>query len=250
MSWLLDSVTAAVSSAASAVRTGTIGTGEKVPFSCQVPLKKMSSNLEGADVYAELFRSECQALRDSPKWTKMEFTDPEGGDMKTWSQDQVGTYHFVKASFTIKNASNKYVFEQLTSGQKSVRAEYSAGLEALSVFAQKQNVALLHIAYGAPTGSAGRDFVFLVSHAENENVMEAWGCSVDVSAYPEDYESRVRGASLYSWQLIQDGDNVTCVYTGCFDPRGWAPPFIISYFKSSATDEFCKLRKLCAGSKK
>lgn len=249
MSWLLDSVTSAISSVADTVKTGVVGTGEKVPFSCQVPFKKMSSNLEGADVYSELFRSECQALRESPKWVKHDFVDPEGGDMKLWTQDQIGTYHFVKASFTIKNTSTRYVFDKLTSGQKSVRADFSADLELLSIFAQKDKNSLLRIAYTAPAGSAGRDFIFLISEVQTGNTLETWGCSVDVSAYPEDFDGYVRGACLYHWEATQEGDDVKCTYTGCFDPRGWAPPFIIGYFKTSATGEFCKLRKLCEGKK-
>merc|ERR1712000_709968 len=138
--------------------------------------------------------------------------------MQLYSQDQIGTYHFVKATFTIKNADNKFAFDQLTSGQKSVRAQFSADLEHLSVFAQKGNISLLRIAYTAPSGSAGRDFVFLASDAHSENTREAWGCSVDVTAYPEDFEGYVRGASLYHWQFVQDGDDVKCTYTGCFDP--------------------------------
>ena len=242
-----NSLVGAVSGAANAVQTGIVGTGEKVPFSCQVPFKKFSKEMIGHTEFASLFRSEANALRDSPKWTKVEFTDPEGGDMKTWVQDQIGTYHLIKASFTIKKASNKEVLAILT-GPKEVRAQYSADLAELETIASKDGIDLIHIAYSAPQpGSAGRDFVFLTSTAEEGEKLTTWGCSIDcMEKFPEDYNGYVRGACIYMWEVEQKGEDVVCTYSGCFDPRGWAPPFIISWFKTSATNEFCKIRKLCS----
>lgn len=241
-----DSIVGAVAGAATAVQTGLVGTGEKVPFSCQVPFKKFSMSMIGHDDYNSLFRMEANSLRTSPKWQVQEFVDPDGGDMKTWVQDQVGTYHFVKACFTIKKADQKFVMAQLC-GDKETRAAFSADLSDLEIMASKDNVDLLHIAYNAPTGSAGRDFVFLVGHAQEGDVMETWGCSVNCfEKFPEDYEGYVRGACIYHWEVTQKGEDVVCTYSGCFDPRGWAPPFIIGWFKTSATNEFCKLRKICS----
>jgi hypothetical protein len=241
-----DSLTSAVS----AVSAGIVGTGEKVPFSCQTPFKKFSERMDGAEELAQLFYGEAQALQLSPKWQDQGFADPDGGDMRFLSQPQMGCYHFVKASFTIRKASALDAIGRLTSMRKEVRAEFSKDLAQLTLMAQKGDATLLHIAYAAPgPGAAGRDFVFLagIKHSADGTRHEAWGCSVDVNSRPEDFEDYVRGACLYHWDITQKGDDVVCIYTGCFDPRGWTPPFIITWFKSSATEEFRALRRLCAG---
>ena len=243
-----DSFVNAVSAGASAVTAGIVGNGEKVPFSCQVPFKKFEESMSAAEPFVQMFYQEALALTDSPKWQVMETTDPDGGDMKCWTQDQIGTYHLIKASFTIKNCKTAEVIARVTSERKAVRAEFSADLIELELLAEKAGCQLLRIAYSAPPPSVARDFCFLTGLRTSDDAKrtEAWGCSIDIPSRPEEYEGHVRAACLYMWRVDQVGEDTLCTYVTCFDPRGWAPPFLIAFFKGSATKEFCALRALCS----
>lgn len=228
--------------------TGLVSDGSQPNMACAWPLKNLEK-LEEADELTELHFAQVMEMKADPKWEIVSsFTDTDG-DMKLWTKPQIGRYHFVGVTMTLKNTTCEQVLDFALSEELDTRKEFSHSLEKLDILAKTEKTSLQHTIYGAPTGVAPREFIMLAGQKELEDgVMVGYGCSVDSPKIAEQ-STPVRGAAQFMWHLTQAGDNVLVCYRNCFDPRGWTPSFLLAWLKGTATQEFINIRAVMAGKK-
>lgn len=244
----LGSIASYTGSLASATYTGIMGTGETLPYDCSYPFKKVSPDMHEMQELSKRHFEQGTEVMNSSGWSLMEIRDPDGGDMKAQTRPQIGTHHFVKVTFSVPNTPPWAVARLLNSESFDERKKYSADLASLEVLGKKDNTMMVHVSYSVPPPVAWRDMVMIANMAEDkEENVHVWGCSVDSERYPEGWNSCVRGSVLWMWKLTPVGPHTLCNYITVFDPRGWTPPFLVSWLKSSATSEFVALRAVLTG---
>ena len=104
-------VLSSVGSAAYSVAeyAGVVGSGDPPPYPCAYPFRPLQSPDDVTTIDALLAESWAafNDLHDAKDWDLLEYIDPEaaeGGDLRLWSRPQIGTYHMVMATMSIKNA--------------------------------------------------------------------------------------------------------------------------------------------------
>jgi hypothetical protein len=225
-------------------------TYEQPPYDCAWPLKDVG-DLSGAHEIADTHYKQINELHADAQWTMIEgYADPDGLDMKLFTRPQIGTYHMLKATFTLQGVTADQFINLVGSSKLELRQKFSADCTGLKKIDEPTPVTeLVHATYWAPPPVAGRDFCFLVGRRDNgDGSSDLWGCSV-ASPQCEDVSGMtlVRGASLWGWKLIQAGDNLLVSYANCFDPRGWTPGFLLAWMKTTAAKEFCAIRAVLTG---
>eukprot|EP00760_Papus_ankaliazontas_P007435 PhM_4_TR13347/c0_g1_i1/m.69143 len=193
---------------------------------------------------------------DADCWVLLDVADreaKEGGDMKLWSRPQEGSYHFIKATFTIPGVGPKELFDLIANEDVKERQKFGPNMEELVFFDKPdENTAMIYTKYYAPPPVAGRDFVFLQGRKthDDDGTMEVWGSSVACDdKYPEGVSggSYVRGSCFWGWRGRKAGDNVLVEYFNVSDPRGWCPGWIFSYLKTQASSDLCGVRDVLRG---
>lgn len=223
--------------------------GEQPPFDCAWPLKDVG-DLSAASKMLDAQHSQFTALLHDGQWAPIEsYTDPEGGDLKLFTRPQIGTYHCLKAVFTLKGVTPQQFIDLVGSAKLAQRQKFSADCTEIKSVDQPTPMSdLVYAQYWAPPPVASRDFLFLVGRRENaDDSWDLWGCSVSHPDYPEVGGMTVRGATLWGWHLHQIGDTLLVSYSNCFDPRGWTPSFLLAWLKTTAAKEFCAIRAVLLG---
>lgn len=228
---------------------GLSGEVEQPPFDCAWPLKPYSK-----DAAAEMLlrhKKQYEDLLNAKDWELMNFKDAEGGDLHLMTKPGVGRYHMIKASFSVPNSTPEKMADIISNDDFEVRKSYSADCTGLKVLEKPTaNSKVMHVTYTAPSPVVGRDFVFLLGRETNaDGSVDLWGCSVDTDLCKDGETGLVRGACIWGWHLVGTTDSIFAQYVSCFDPRGWAPTFLVSWLKSAASNEMIALRAVAAGKK-
>jgi hypothetical protein len=230
-------------------KTGLVSDGSQPPLDCAWPNKKID-RLEDCDAMSEVQFAQCMTLVNDKEWQHVpSVTDPDpNGDMKFYSKPQIGSYHFVKITMTLMKTTPEDVLDLALSEDAESRKQFSVNIDSLEVAGKTENTTLYHVSYTAAPGVAPRDFVLLQGIKQLGNgAMAGFGASVGYDKYPE-ATMTVRGSCQYLWHVTPEGNNVKVVFCNCFDPRGWCPPFVLAWLKSTATQEFVNIRQVLAGS--
>lgn len=227
---------------------------EKAPFPCASPQRVVDVNdgPQAQKVSDEIFES-CMGLFNNKKWTLGNYTDPdqkEGGDLKLFTQDCIGTYHLVKAVMSLQNTTVERVLEIMHPETIEARQKVSPDLNCFEIIGRPApGINVQHIGYYAPPPVAARDFVFLVTtKREADGSIYVFGCSIDCPQLPKNNGSLlVRGSSMWAWHLLPVGPHVLTTYVNCFDPKGWTPRFIIQWLAYSVANELRISRAMIQG---
>jgi hypothetical protein len=209
---------------------------------------KATADVEAVNKLLDEQHKQFDDLQNDKQWALHTWKDPSGGDMHLWDRPQKGTFHYAKAIFSVDGTPQDF-FDLVGSTELSVRQKFSTdcvGMQALDK--PTTDGTILHVKYWAPPPVAGRDFCFLVGRRDNaDGSCDLWGSSVSSGLCPEESYQVVRGASLWGWRLIPVGDKTLVHYVNCFDPRGWAPGFLIEWMTTAVAKELCAIRSVLAG---
>lgn len=227
---------------------------EKAPFPCASPQRVVDVNdaVQAQKVADEIFAS-CEGLFNDKKWRLGNYTDPEqkeGGDLKLFTQDCIGTYHLVKAVMSLQNTSVDRILEVMHPDTLEERQRFSADLNCFNIVGRPtKDINIQHLGYYAPPPVAARDFCFMVGKKVTEDgSVYIYGCSVDCPQVPKNNGSLlVRGSSMWAWHLFPVGPHVLATYVNCFDPKGWTPRFVIQWLAYSVANELRVSRALIQG---
>ena len=227
---------------------------DKAPFPCTSPQRVVDVNdaAQAQKVSDEIFES-CMGLFNDRKWALGAYTDPDaaqGGDLKLFTQDCIGTYHLVKAVLSFQNTSVDRVCEIMHPDTLEARQKFSADLNLFSIVGRPtKDINIQHLGYYAPPPVAARDFTFLVTKKVAEDGSTyIFGCSVDCPQVPKNNSSLlVRGSSMWAWHLLPVGPHVLATYVNVFDPKGWTPRFVIQWLAYSVANELRISRALIQG---
>jgi len=228
---------------------------EQPPYPCAWPLKDITAlSTEELKALSQEHHDAVFKLLPAAGWQPVEFVDPEeseGGDMKLQSKDQIGTYHFVKTTLSIKNVTPQRCAQVIYSKTLKERQVFSADTTGFDILDNPTDtMAIQLIQFWAPPPVAPRDFVFLTNKLEHsDGSIEIWGCSVAYDKAPEGATGAVRGSCLWGWRIIPDGEHCNLYYSNCSDPRGWVPGVIFAWIKTAVAKEFVNVRAVIMGKK-
>lgn len=234
------------------VTSALTGQYEQPPYPCAEPWKKLDdvSDVATAEKISEETYLACQAMMHDPKWSMLSYVDPdqaEGGDIKLFSRPAIGLFHFIKGSFSIRDTTVQKCMSVMHADNLPERQKFSAEIIGYEKIGRvNPNIHIEFLTYWAPPPVAGRDFCFLVTRKEVDGSTWIYGSSVDYKQCPKT-AAYVRSSSMWCWQLTQVGEHVLLQYYNCFNPRGWAPRFIISWLKSSVANELRAARAVVNG---
>jgi hypothetical protein len=234
-----------------ASKTGLVSDGSQPELDCAWPLKEVKSLADQEPFSANHFEQAKKLVEDKEWQVVSSWKDPDaanGGDLHLWTKPQVGRYHFMKTTMSVKNTTPAAIMGMVMSENFADRKKFSADIASLEIIAMTENTVLEHVTYSAPAPVAGRDFCLLRGKPRDigGGTMIAFGCSVASEKCPE-VGGFVRGVCFFCWHMVPVGEHVLVTYVNCLDPRGWTPPFLMAWLKGAATQEFINIRNVMAG---